>query len=601
MKYTKESERFQTTVGGCISCLVFLLIGVAIIVVARRFFDTSSPNVTISTKYLEKAPRTNFYEEEIFYIFSFFKNFQGVPPPLVEKYVTIRLEVIKYVLSGDQGANLGIEFEAIFNYIPCTDIRDKSWLENFRKPGFETVIGYSYSLGVCPDITAADKDKYFAEGKFEAPPYNQVRVSAYPCSLPNQADCLPMDGVQTSTIISSKKAFDPANFKNPVSTILKISGQVVYDLGVYKNDVFRSFRSTVMDATSDFFSEKEKTNFTNFRHYATDLYKRNPAKVYCNVAEINLANRGPCQPYAALDFLAASDSELISRQYVTILSSIGELGGIVEVFFMFAGLLYVKYNSYKLAGYIRKKLFGKKWETDVVPCLDDEESNSLLDSSKLISGAKTKEEKKKVEENKKIVEELMDDMVEDNEDGIGLFEKIHQMRALEAMLFDQHHKVLLPIVLLNIAKKKKEEKEKFETNSSNILVHAIKNAEKHMTPEIAYKRLIRSTPETEIKKAVTEFILNNIPQKFKKIYGGHGSSTSLLKDASAINYLNTGKDPEIIGLVEARSSNDDMEPIAVGFADDRKQRSMNVTNMEPRRMVVGKPAKMKLNFLQNKK
>ena len=581
IKYTKESERFQTTLGGCISCLVFLLIGIAILVVARRFFDTSSPSVTISTKFLPKAPKTNFYEEEIFYVFSFFKNFVGLPPTEIQKYITIRLEVLKYVLSG---ANIGIEFESIFNYVPCTQLKEKMWLENFRKPGFETIMGYAYGFGVCPDITSADKEKYFAEGKFENPPYNQVRIAVYPCSLQNPADCLPMVGVVSTTLINSKKAFDPANYKNPVTNILELGRGIVYDLSKYKQIKYRSFRSTVMDATSDFFSETERTNFTEFKFYSKTLNIRDPRKVHCTEAEMNLALGGPCHPYASLDFLASSDAQVISRQYTTLLSSIGELGGIVEVFFMFAGLLYVKYNSHKLAGYVRDKLFGKRWETEIVPCLDnDEESSSLLDSSKLISGAKTKDEKKKVEENREMVVELMDDMLEDNEDGIALFEKIHQMRALEAMLFDEHHKVLLPIVLLNIAKQKKAEREKFDANSSNILVHAIKNAEKHMTPEIAYKRLIRSTPDTEVKRAVSEFILKNIPKKFKKMYGGHANTSSLLKDASVIS---AGLDYD--------SSAKRLEPISLG---GHETRSMKPTYIEPKRV----SGKLRLNFFNKGK
>ena len=147
----------------------------------------------------------------------------------------------------------------------------------------------------------------------------------------------------------------------------------------------------------------------------------------------------------------------------------------------------------------------------------------------------TYDPKKKKKDDLELIEELMKERLETCENCIYLFKKMDQMDLLEEMLFKQHDKVLLPIVLLNIKKKEIEEKKKALTSKKNLMAYGVKHSEERMTPEQAYNSLVKHQPKTELEEAVRSFMLKNVPDYFKNLKNNQKPTTKTKVDKATVN------------------------------------------------------------------
>ena len=114
------------------------------------------------------------------------------------------------------------------------------------------------------------------------------------------------------------------------------------------------------------------------------------------------------------------------------------------------------------------------------------------------------------------IKDLINERLEALQNGMSLFRKLDQMEVLGAMLFEKHDQVLLPVVLMNLLKNKKEEKERALRSPANLLAFGAKYSEQKLTPEQAYDSLVKSQPKTELRIAVKRFMIENLPDYFKK-------------------------------------------------------------------------------------
>ena len=73
LKYT-QNGRFQTKLGGLISLLVVIFVGLVVYSSFRNLLSTDSPVATVSTVFTKESPRFDLVKEKIFYHFAFGKQ-----------------------------------------------------------------------------------------------------------------------------------------------------------------------------------------------------------------------------------------------------------------------------------------------------------------------------------------------------------------------------------------------------------------------------------------------------------------------------------------------------------------------------------------------
>ena len=115
------------------------------------------------------------------------------------------------------------------------------------------------------------------------------------------------------------------------------------------------------------------------------------------------------------------------------------------------------------------------------------------------------------------LKELIDDSISSHQNGVNLYKRMDQMDLVQALLFEQHDLVLLPLVLLNL-RKEEENQRKLTENSDSGLIRIKEGAiDTMMSPEDALECLVNSTPSTELKATVKRFMLENLPSHFREL------------------------------------------------------------------------------------
>ena len=175
-----------------------------------------------------------------------------------------------------------------------------------------------------------------------------------------------MDEVRSTTLVSfsPEKMFDPSNKKNPLKTVIQSGHEYAVDTAHSKLLSFKSKRVTVFDVVWDFFEPKLKLEYSYFELKYTDMVEHSAGRDYCSGGSTTDFITGRCPIYFVMMFLPSGSLTKITRTYPKFLDSVGQIGGVAEIFMMVGGLIYAGYNSKKLTSYLREKLFGKKFVKD---------------------------------------------------------------------------------------------------------------------------------------------------------------------------------------------------------------------------------------------
>ena len=145
-------------------------------------------------------------------------------------------------------------------------------------------------------------------------------------------------------------------------------------------------------------------------------------------------------------------------------------------------------------------------------------------------------------------EELISELIEENEQGIKLFEIMNEHRVLDSIFFKPHHKALLPMVLMSILKKKKEEKERGAL-SSNHAAHPDSQMPpiSPLTPKMAYKILKKEKPDSELNSIVSHFIMSHLPKQFLSVCESEMDSEAQQHEIEEITVFNLEGSKEDLG------------------------------------------------------
>jgi hypothetical protein len=265
--------------------------------------------------------------------------------------------------------------------------------------------------------------------------------------------------IETSTLqlLTAKMAIYPSEYETPLEVIPEFLKYFSLNPDTLENSRFIFKRNRILDDNSDFFDETLKEEFVDIDKIQTTFHGRTGQGVWCDPSTLPLQFHELCKPLVEIEMEIGNKVFEIRREYSKLFNTLGEMGGIKEAIFFFAGVLFWIFKRGEMRKIVKFEILGKKCE----------------------------------ELGKEETERVMDEV----EDGIELFKKVSRLGLLGELFFGEEERLLLPLVLMQL---KKEQSGEDPGNGE-------------MEVEEAYERLRSKKPESEMQREVKEFILRNLP------------------------------------------------------------------------------------------
>ena len=208
---------------------------------------------------------------------------------------------------------------------------------------------------------------------------------------------------------------------------------------------------------------------------------------------------------------------------------------------------------------------------------------------------------------------MIAELISENEQGVKLFEMMNEHRVIDSLLFEPHQKILFPIVLLHILKKKKEAKQRALQTNQGVLGGKKIAAKRLITPKMAYKMLKTQRPRSELTGMVSKFLLDNLPENFLLICESESEHQADPKEFEEFTYSGQEEENQEKGKKSSRNKQDYNSPGIFessirGSAGDNKNGLSTLSHdgskkKDPRRQKkpTGKPRRMTLPSQQKKR
>ena len=318
----------------------------------------------------------------------------------------------------------------------------------------------------------------------------------------------------------------------------------------------------VWDDTRDFFDLKLRTKTAGYFFDYKDNRQRDSNQLHCDASLLDNPLQRSCIPFMKMTLDSSGEKQITVRTYPKFFGTLGEIGGTAELIFLFVGLFYFKYNEYYLRKFIKSEEFKIESATGLKTIFPNTNKQGAAKNNKfgkiLPQGYQSphngptstsqkvmmKEEEVKIEgldetpsrnsttkssipkrrvtfkTEESHLEELIEEQIEQNMNGISLCRSLNQLEILLTIFFKARHKKLLPVILLNLLKKKPKNQAK-KSNGDRSQGHDLRGLskedpkEENMTMEQAYDQLNNTRPENEIEKIMDDFFLDNAPKYFK--------------------------------------------------------------------------------------
>ena len=566
-----DSEKFQTHLGGIFSILITILVLAAAAVTIQKLISTKSPAVFVSYKVSNTVPKFDLYENNLFFTFSMAPSGvrNQISPKQVPRFATIKAYIEKFEKAYVQGDQSKVTNIAEINYIPCSELQDKRPIDSIVDN--EVTRELLEASFLCPEMTGLE-DKYFVESKFQNPPHYELAFYVLPCTLPDASECASEAELTQFTLYYSNihKTLDVTNKANPLNNMPEFDGMLKMSFGQEKMKLSKLKYGEIRDDSWDFLDDSLNTRYVYYDTEILDTGERDRSVRTCDLEDVRAKMWGRCPPLLTMRFVGTGVTKVTTRSYPKFFTSLGEIGGTAEILMLIFMVLYLGYNNYYLKKYVKERMIGGGREERLAEILfageagerealllrqpsalnelrgigeqiggvgsgEGTEKSSL--SSKSVSGKfegnarGRKGAKKGNSENLKKVNALLEKSIQENQDGLFLFRSLDTIRALEGIMLKPHHKALLPIALMNIAKRDQEEETKNQkkgpkgvgfragviaSNKVGAKGRPGKASEREIDLDKAYKKLVSYQPENKLQEAMDGFLFQNLPSYFKR-------------------------------------------------------------------------------------
>ena len=353
-KFSTPSGKFQTSIGGCLTLAIALLILITSPVIFSQYLDTNSPIVTTSSVIGQKNSTHNLYKAQMLPPLIFSENGM-VDITELDRYFTIKgystelrfnnhtlkydyISVREFGYSICQHQN-DLLFEELVNITATTaiDSRGKFWCPDFKG-----------------DFSLAEVSKENTETSFK-----RFVVKLYPCSLEDKSRCKTLDLIaQSGGFVWSfiSRPITPENYTNPIR-LLPLLEIYEIDLFTTQHKYFTSKNNRLVDNRNELSGAVMKKEFVTLSKSGEDTMSRDSSIIHCQRNDIKFG--GSCPEFYSFEISGGEEETIIRRDYKRLGEMLGELGGLLKVLTGLV-LLYTFYNLKIRAKYFTQSIQEQK-------------------------------------------------------------------------------------------------------------------------------------------------------------------------------------------------------------------------------------------------
>ena len=338
---------YKTLMGTIISILCLGFITVATLSTIRFQFLNNDPNTSISEQNTGFYPKLNLYTEGHVPAFGIIKSSaEGigfVDSKEVARYLTVRvnIKVMHSQLSEDEDLTFGVKETIVVPVIPCSELPAGSPIVQKVK---EDKIAFTFLMkySLCPLFE--NKSIWHVDGKISQPIFRTIEIAAYPCSLPNSADCVSLVELGQMRFLMGflDKTVDLTNYDNPIdSTTSTDYSAAISPFSTHISTFFFGI-SEIYDDISLFTDPKKAHSFVGLDSIRT-TNKYRGGSVHCDAAKIDSHQ---CEPYVINEFKSGASVTSYTRTYKKMVDEFSQLGGFIQAALLISEVIYFLYNHY---------------------------------------------------------------------------------------------------------------------------------------------------------------------------------------------------------------------------------------------------------------
>ena len=429
------------------SILVIISSLAALILIASQFFDTSSPVVTTTRELSRSAQSFNIFAKDLFPGITI-SHLNVFEPLKMNNFITIKAQIVQKSFNPAIN-NTEIDLSKKYNYIPCSSITDdKSLLQLAKK----IAANVDLRISLCPNYKEVDNNVTIIYDP-ENLRSSYLALKFYPCSLPDKNDCYPITKIfgSEATMAELSNLVSPSSYENPVAFRWSLQRYLV-DITRSKSFRYVLQQSKIIDDRYFFKKPEVKAEYSVFKKETTDSSVRDLTQLYCTSEMIEA---GECEEY--LECVYEMDNEVVvtTRRYKKFPALMGEFGGVLKVLTTIFVILSFYYSTV-VNGYLFEKVFKvEKLGLAEADKITKKKEVDLLGSEK---NSKTlKIHNKKGRKNWFLkdsqLKQFSQKVVYSKTDVITLIGMMNLVDILKMACLKNHHKILLPLVLLQLRQK----------------------------------------------------------------------------------------------------------------------------------------------------
>ena len=292
----------------------------------------------------------------------------------------------------------------------------------------------------------------------------------------------------------------------------------------------------MLDYTYSMIPPTLKVEFATLEEDVIDGSERDETQLHCTQEQLKLppGSPGACEEYLSFDYEAMGEVFVTRRSYKSIMSILGEFGGILKVITTTTFFLYGLYNMRKIKYILGDLIFKSDQDTtkqlkQIINSKNNrkqrkEQELTQQNTAANVNSVRQTLTQKRVTEthNTPKLNEVVQELVKTRSNVEDLMRKLNLLELIEKAIFKDHERQLLPLVLLKVKQREMMEEKALDSKSnhahhSSNAIFAKKSLEdsSQKNPfESAYTALVKSDPDDDFSKKIKAYILGELKGVF---------------------------------------------------------------------------------------
>lgn len=456
-------SKVRTAFGACLTILCFCIFSASATLIIIGFARTDQPEVGEQRRISTSYPKIDLMKEGLLpVVFGFLDDEEAIPYEELSRYVNFKFFKRKYHAKTLESGRFGNEIQTIEMTLgPCGQIMQKKIAKdvyNLDDVGYLKDMAPTY--GLCIEPIAGE---LYVQGKYNDEFYEGAFLEIYPCD-PNITTCVDSSELERVSFVISHglTKLNLDNYSTPMSQTK--NGDMYYNLNPSQVQYYtrRYELNTIADDRSYFIPDVNRASFYSLLGESYASGPRSGAVITCSE---ELLKDGGCRPYISLEFTSSGFTNSINRRYKGFIETLSDIGGVRDVVYTIAFLIYAYYNDYSKKRALVAHVYRLRPESKKKKLSQENGQSSNGDNLKDDEhGLKRQKTHSHIAENLELTgnrdnelydapKEMIDkayEIVEQSLDAVTIVQQINTLKLLTKFLLQDYQEKLAPFVALNI-------------------------------------------------------------------------------------------------------------------------------------------------------